>query len=150
MHLRAESLSLLIICSRAAMLEGVVCLHQCTAPSRSSALCSDAVPGVLEEAAGPAGVRVGPGGLRGGAAAAAASAGVRDQMHQPQVEPHHSGVCVPMKSSHNVVMSVGLCRLRCPLAFFTLGRQRPLIVKQKLLKGAEDDRFIKNFIAIKS
>lgn len=63
----------------------------------SSAPGSDPVPGAVEAAAGPAGVRVGPGGLRGGAAAAAASAGVRDQMHQPQVEPHHSGVCVPIK-----------------------------------------------------
>lgn len=55
-----------------------------------------------------------------------------------------------MKYEHNVVMSVGLCRLRRLLAFATLGRLRPLIIRQKLLKGAEDDRFIKNFIAFKS
>lgn len=36
--------------------------------------CSDSVPGAVEAEAGPSGVRVGPGGLRGGAAAAAAQA----------------------------------------------------------------------------
>lgn len=53
--------------------------------------CSDSVPGAVEAASGASGVRVGPGGLRGGAAAAAAQARVRDQVPQETPQPHHTG-----------------------------------------------------------
>ena len=69
-----------------------------------SAPCSHSVPGVLEAAAGPAGVRVGPGGLWGGAAAAPAKTRVRDQVHQPPPQPHHAGACVPMVTMTRTVL----------------------------------------------
>lgn len=65
---------------------------------------SNTVSGVVEEAAGPSWIRVGPGWLWRGATAAATSTGIRDQVHQAEDEPDHPGVCVLGKHWNHVLM----------------------------------------------